>query len=410
VTSGMDDGEVTLAEIERAAAVLKGVTRLTPLDTSHTLSELTGIDLRLKLENLQRAGSFKLRGAYYKIHSLSDSERKKGVVAASAGNHAQGVANAATLLGVKSTIVMPESASPAKIDATKGYGARVVLHGAGFDEALEMGREIARKEDATFIHAFDDPMVVAGQGTVGLEMLQEAPDLQTLVAAIGGGGLISGIAVAAKSVKPSIKVVGVQAEAFPSMYMAFKTAKMVPYKTQETIADGIAVKHPGKLTYKLIRKYVDDIVLVGDSDIASAMFFMLERMKLVAEPAGAASVAACMTGLVKARGEKCAAVVSGGNIDMYLLDQIVTKILEKERRLLRVRILTSDKPAALKDIMEVIAQSRAHVISIEHDRVGEGVPIGKAEVILNLETQNAQHTKTLISALGKARLKYRVES
>jgi len=406
----MDDKEVTLEEIERAAAVLKGVIRVTPLDRSRTLSEETGIDLYLKMENFQRAGSFKMRGAYYKIHSLSDSERKRGVVAASAGNHAQGVANAATLLGVKSTIVMPEGASPAKIDATKGYGARVVLHGANFEDALERAREITRKEDATLIHAFDDPMVVAGQGTAGLEMMEAAPELQTIVVAIGGGGLISGVAVAAKSIKPSIKVVGVQSEAFPSMYMAFKTAKMVPYKTQETIADGIAVKQPGKLTYKLIRKYVDDIVLVSDGDIASAIFFMLERMKVVAEPAGAASVAACMAGLVKARGEKCGTVVSGGNIDMYLLDQIVTKVLEKQHRLLRVRILISDKPGALKDIIEVIAQSRAHVISIEHDRVGEGVPIGKAEVIFDLETQNAEHTKTLISALGKSRVKYRVES
>ena len=402
--------EVTLKEIERAAGVLKGVIRRTPLDPSRTLSELTGINLYLKLENLQRAGSFKMRGAYYKIHSLGDSERKRGVVAASAGNHAQGVAHAATLLGVKSTIVMPEAASPAKIDATKGYGARVLLHGANFEEAMEMAKEIVRKEDSTLIHAFDDPMVVAGQGTAGLEMMEDAPELQNIVAAIGGGGLISGVAVAAKSIKPSIKVVGVQSEAFPSMYMAFKTAKMVPYKAQETIADGIAVKQPGKLTYHLIRKYVDDIVLIGDTDIASAIFFMLERMKLVAEPAGAASVAACMAGLVRARGEKTAAVVSGGNIDMYLLDQIVTKVLEKQRRLLRVRILVSDKPGALKDIIEVVIESRAHVVSIEHDRVGEGVPIGKAEVILNLETQNAEHTKKLISAFGNSMLKYRVES
>ncbi|MDA4117240.1 MAG: threonine ammonia-lyase [Thaumarchaeota archaeon] len=406
----MDDHEVTLAEIERARDVLKGVARVTPLDRARTLGELTGIDLYLKMENFQRTGSFKIRGAYYKIHSLSDSERKRGVVAASAGNHAQGVAHAATLLGVKSTIVMPESASPAKIDATKGYGARVVLHGAVFEDALEMGRQIARKEDSTFIHAFDDPMVVAGQGTAGLEMIEEAPELQTVVSAIGGGGLISGVAVAVKSVKPSVKVVGVQSEAFPSMYMAFKTGKMVPYKTQDTIADGIAVKQPGKLTYNLIKKYVDDVVLVSDSDIAGTIFFLLERMKIVAEPAGAASVAACMGGLVKARGEKCATIVSGGNIDMYLLDQIVIKVLEREHRLLRVRILTSDKPGALRDILDVVTKSRAHVVSIEHDRVGEGVPIGKAEVIFNLETQNKEHTKTLISALGKSRLKYRVES
>jgi len=404
------EDEVTLEEIERARSVLKGVSRITPFETSRTLSERTGIDLRLKMENFQRTGSFKIRGAYYKIHSLSDSERKRGVVAASAGNHAQGVAAAATMLGVKSTIVMPESASPAKVDATKGYGARVVLYGSGFDEALEMGRQIARKEDSTFVHAFDDPMVVAGQGTAGLEMIEEEPELETVVSAIGGGGLISGVAVAVKSVKPSVKVTGVQSEAFPSMYMAFKTSKLVPYKSQDTIADGIAVKQPGKLTYKLIRKYVDDIVLVNDVDIAEAIFFMLERMKVTAEPAGAAAVAACMNGLVKARGTKCGTIVSGGNIDMYMLDQIVIKVLERESRLVRVRILISDKPGALRDIIDIVAQSKAHVVSIEHDRVGEGVPIGRAEVIFNLETQNEAHTKTLISALAKARVKYRLES
>ena len=403
----MDD-EVTLKEIEQARDVLKDVVRTTPLDKSTRLSERTGMKLYLKLENLQSTGSFKIRGAYYRIHSLSDSERKRGVVAASAGNHAQGVAHAATLLGVKSTIVMPESASPAKVDATKGYGARVVLHGDGFEAALEMGREIARKEDATFIHAFDDPKVVAGQGTVGLEMLDSEPDLDCIVAAIGGGGLMSGIAVAAKSIKPKIKIIGVQSEAFPSMYMAFKTAKMVPFRTQETIADGIAVKQPGKLTYKLIRKYVEDIVLVSDDDIASAIFFMLERMKMVAEPAGAASVAACVAGLVKERGQRCAAVVSGGNIDMSLLDQIVTKGLEREHRLLRVTVQISDKPGALRDVVEVIAKSRANVVGIEHDRAGQKVRIGRAEVIFDLETQNQEHTKTLISLLGKSRVKYRV--
>jgi threonine dehydratase len=390
----MSEAEVTLKDIEEAREALRGVTRATPLDHARTLSEMTGMNLYLKLENLQSTGSFK----------------RRGVVAASAGNHAQGVAHAATLLGARSTIVMPESASPAKIDATKGYGARVVLHGKVFDETLDMARQIAKKEDATFVHPFDDPKVIAGQGTIGLELMEAQPDLDLLVVPVGGGGLIAGIAIASKALKPSVKVIGVQSQAFPSMYMAFKTARMVPFKALETIADGIAVKQPGKLTYKLIRRNVDDFVLVADVDIASSIFFMLERMKLVAEPAGAASVAACRAGLIRAKGENCAAVVSGGNIDMYILDQIVAKGLEREHRLLSVRVTLSDKPGALRDVLEVIALSRANVISIEHDRLGRDIPIGRADVTFHLETQNTEHTKALIGALGKARLKYKVLS
>ncbi len=404
----MTEQEVTLKDVEEAAAVLAGVARKTPLDTSRTLGDLSGMDLYLKMENLQRTGSFKLRGAYNKIYSLSESDRRKGVIAASAGNHAQGVAHAATLLDTKSTIVMPESASPAKIDATKGYGARVVLYGSSFDETVEMARSISSKEGSTFIHPFDDPKVIAGQGTVGLEMLEVQPDLGTLIVPVGGGGLIAGIAVASKAISPRTKIVGVQSQAFPGMYMAFKTARIVPFKAEETIADGIAVKHPGKLDYRLIRNLVDDFVLVSDSKIAEAEFLMLERMKTVAEPAGAVGVAACLAGLVKAKGEKCGVVVSGGNIDMYILEQIVTKGLENAHRLLRVRITLSDKPRALSDMLTVVAETRANVISVEHERAGRDVPIGRAEVTLNLETQNIEHTKSLVSALGKARLKYKL--
>jgi threonine dehydratase len=403
-----EEEDVTLKDVEEAAAVLEGVARRTPLDTSRTLSDLSGMDLYLKMENLQRTGSFKLRGAYNKIYSLSDSERKKGVVAASAGNHAQGVAHAATLLDTRSTIVMPESASPAKIDATKGYGARVILHGSAFDETLEMARKIATKEGSTFVHPFDDPKVIAGQGTVAMEMLDAQPELGALIVPVGGGGLLSGVAVAAKALNPEVRVIGVQSQAFPGMYMAFKTARIVPFKAEETIADGIAVKQPGKLDYKIIRRLVDDFVLVSDAEIAQAEFLMLERMKTVAEPAGAVGVAACLAGLVKAKGERCGVVVSGGNIDMYILDQIVAKGLERAHRLLRVRITLSDRPGALRDILAVVAQTRANVVSVQHERVGSGIPIGRAEVTLNLETQNMEHTKSLISALGKARLKYKL--
>ncbi len=404
----MSEQEVTLKEIEEAAQILKGAVRLTALDRSRVLSELSGMDIYLKMENTQRTGSFKIRGAYNKIHSLSDSERSRGVVAASAGNHAQGVAHAATLLDTKSTIVMPEGASPAKVDATKGYGARVILHGTIFDETLEMAKKIAEKEGSIFVHPFDDPKVIAGQGTVGLEMLDANPELESMVVPTGGGGLLSGISIAAKAIKPKIRLVGVQSQAFPGMYMAFKTARIVPFKAEETIADGIAVKQPGKLDYKIVRKLVDDVVLVSDADIAEAIFIMLERIKTVAEPAGAAGVGACLAGVVKAPAGPCGVVVSGGNIDMYALDQIVAKGLEREHRLLRVKVTLSDKPGALKDILDVVATSRANVVKVEHDRVGKDIPIGRAEVTLTLETQNMDHTKSLIQALGRARLKYKL--
>jgi threonine dehydratase len=406
----LSEQEVSLSAIVKAADVLKDVVRRTPLDSSRLLSEMTGSDVLLKLENLQRTGSFKIRGAYVKIHSLSDSQKKRGVVAASAGNHAQGVAHAATLLETKSTVVMPEGASPAKIDATKAYGAKVVLHGKVFDDSLEMAKQIARKEDATFVHPFDDPDVIAGQGTVGLEIMETQSDVDVVMVPIGGGGLISGVATAVKSMKPKARVVGVQSEAFPSMYMTFKTGKLVPFRAEDTIADGIAVKQPGKITYKLVKKYVDDVVLVSDTQIAEAIFLVLERMKLVVEPAGAAAIAASMAGLVKARGEKCGVVVTGGNIDMYILDQIVAKVLEKERRLVRLRFTLSDRPGALKEVIDLVAQARANIINVQHERMGQDVPIGKTQVIFSLETQNEEHTRNLIGAFDRARLKYKVIS
>ena len=395
----MESNGISFTEIEHARDVLKNVIRVTPLEQSRTLSELTSMDLYLKLENLQKTGSFKVRGAYYKIYSLSDSERRRGVVAASAGNHAQGVAYAATLLGTRSTIVMPENASPAKVDATRGYGATVILHGTVFDETVGMARQIASREGSTFVHPFDDPFVIAGQGTIGLEIMDAQPELEDLVVPVGGGGLISGVSLAAKGIKPSVRVIGVQSEAFPGIYNALRG--IGSFEARDTIADGIAVKQPGHLTLSTIKKMIDDIVLVSDDEISYAVFFMLERMKSLAEPAGAAGVAACIKGLINASGKKCAVVVSGGNIDMYMLDQIVIKGLEGENRLLRVRVILSDKPGALREILEVVARARANVVKIEHDRVGKDVPVGKAQVTFDLETQNLEHTKAVLSALGR---------
>ncbi|TLX94544.1 MAG: threonine ammonia-lyase [Thaumarchaeota archaeon] len=401
--------EVTLGDVEEAGKVLKGVARETPLDRSRTFSELTSSELYLKLENLQKTGSFKTRGAYVKISSLSEAERRKGVVAASAGNHAQGVAYSASLLGVKSTIVMPEQASPAKVDATKGYGASLLLSGRTFDDAMRRAQEISRKEGKVLIHAFDDTKVISGQGTVGLEMADEQPELDEVVIPVGGGGLASGIAVAMKAINPKMKIIGVQSEAYPPVYRALGQErggkKIAP---AETLADGIAVKEPGKITLKLLKRYLDGVVLVNDAEIAKAIFLLLERAKTLAEPAGAAGLAAVLSGAVDVRGKKCAVVISGGNIDMYTLDQMVAKGLEMEHRLLRLEFTLADRPGALREIIDAVADAKANVVDVAHQRMGSNVPLGRATVVLSLETQNRSHTKRLMAGLAGAGLRYRV--
>ena len=406
--------EVTLGDIEGAKRVLRGVVRETPLDRSRTFSELTSSELYLKLENLQKTGSFKTRGAYVKISSLSGSEKRNGVIAASAGNHAQGVAYAASLLGVRSTIVMPEQASPAKIDATKGYGANLILSGRTFDEAMNKAKEIARKEGKVLVHAFDDTKVIAGQGTVGLEMGEAQSDLEVVVVPVGGGGLVSGVAVAMKAINPRVKIVGVQSEAYPSVYEAIRKqgrgggAGGNRAELRETLADGIAVKQPGKITLQLLEKYLDDVVLVSDAEIAKAIFLLLERAKTVAEPAGAAGLAAVLSGAVNVKGKKCAVVISGGNIDMYTLDITVAKGLEMEHRLLRIEFTLPDRPGALREIVEAVAEAKANIVQVTHERMGSKVPLGRATVVLSLETQNSAHTEVLVAGLSRAKLRYKV--
>ncbi len=395
-------------EIRKAMETLDGHVKKTPLDRSSTFSSMTGSELYLKMENMQKTGSFKVRGAFVKLSSLTREERERGVVAASAGNHAQGVAYSASVLGIRAKIVMPETASPAKVDATKSYGAEVLLRGRVFDDSLAEALSICEMERSVFVHAYDDKHVISGQGTVGLEIIQDLPEVDAIVVPIGGGGLISGIAVAVKSVKSNVKVYGVQSEAFPSSYRLLKYGSVEPVETGDTIADGIAVKRPGRITSEIIKKYVDDIFLVSDKEIAEAMFLMLERAKVVSEPAGAASLASLISGKVELSGKKVVSVISGGNVDMYTLDQIVSRGLERYGRLIRLKFILKDSPGSLRQIIDVVSGMGANILDVQHQRLGSEVPLGRAAVILSLETQNVNHTKHLIEGLKQRGLSFSV--
>ncbi|MFB5610070.1 MAG: threonine ammonia-lyase, partial [Nitrosarchaeum sp.] len=332
----------TFDEIENAKSLRGNEVRKTPLVYSPTFSDITGSDVYLKAEFQQKTGSFKIRGAYYKIKSLSSDEKKHGVVAASAGNHAQGVAFASSLEKIPCTIVMPKNASPSKVSATKGYGANVILEGINYDESSAKAKEIAQKTGATMIHAFDDPQIIAAQGVIGLEILEDLPNVDEIYVPIGGGGLAAGVLIAIKEKNPNIKVVGVQSKSFPSMYESLKKGALTSSGGSRTIADGISVKTPGQNTFSIIKELVDEIVLVDDSEIIKAMFLLMERMKFVVEPAGVVGLAY----LISAKpspGKKVVAILTGGNVDMYLLGQIVDKGLAAMGRLLKLTILLPDR-------------------------------------------------------------------
>ena len=394
--------------------------RRTGLVHSPMFSRMTGSDVYLKAEYRQKTGSFKIRGAYYKVRSLSEGERRNGVVAASAGNHAQGVAYAASAEGIPCTIVMPQSASPAKVAATRGYGATVVLHGASYEESWARAREISGRTGATIIHAFDDPHVIAAQGVVGLEILEDLPDVDEVYVPIGGGGLAAGILIAVKARRPDVRVVGVQSSSFPSMKRvlddaggprAGAAAAAGPPggggAPARTIADGISVKAPGELTSSIIRDMIDDIVLVDDSEIIEAMFLLMERMKAVVEPAGAVGLAH----LLAARpspGKKVAVVLAGGNVDMYLLGQIVDKGLARMGRLLKVFILLPDRPGALKEVVDEITSARANIVEVVHDRFSRDIDAGSAGVTLSLETDGRDNADALIRRLEERGIRFRV--
>ena len=392
-------------EIQKANSMRGNEIKKTPLIHSPTFSELTGSEVYLKAEFRQRTGSFKIRGAYYKIKSLSDEEKKHGVVAASAGNHAQGMAFASSLEKIPCTIIMPKNASPAKVAATRGYGANVILEGVNYDESFAKAKEISKETGATIIHAFDDPQIIAAQGVIGLEILDDLPDVDEIYLPVGGGGLAAGTLIAIKEKNPDIKVIGVQSSSFPSMYESLKKGSLTTSGDARTIADGISVKIPGQLTFDIISELIDEIVLVNDTEITKAMFLLMERMKFVVEPAGAASLAYLIS-KKPAPGKKVVAVLAGGNVDMYLLGQIVDKGLAAMGRLLKLSILLPDRPGAFKEIVDEITLANANIVEVVHDRLSSNINAGSAGVTLSLETQGKEQASLLIEALKKKNIQF----
>lgn len=402
----------TIEDIVKAQELLSGIIRRTPLQTSRTFSGLAGTNLFLKLECLQVTGSFKVRGAFVKISRLSHKQTGYEVIAASAGNHAQGVAYAAMIKKIPCTIVMPENASPAKVAATRSYGAKVIRRGANYDDAWEATQQIAKSEGSTIVHAFDDPDVIAGQGTIGLELLEDLPDVDRIYVPIGGGGLAAGVAIAVKSRKPNVKIIGVESTAFPAMKESLAKGSLQCTKHGYSIADGIAVKQPGELTHQIVSKYLDDIVLIDDTSIVKTMFLLMERAKLVVEPAGAASLAYLLSNgsYVGSRKDKVVTILSGGNVDMYLLGQIVAKGLMQMGRLLKIFILLPDKPGALKSVVDGIAELSVNIVEVEHDRMSAHIPAGTAGVYLSLELENEKHAHRLIEFLKQKGIEFKVVS
>ena len=398
----------TYDEIVKANSLRGNEIKKTPLIHSPTFSDLTKSKIYLKAEFRQKTGSFKIRGAYYKIKSLSEEEKKQGVVAASAGNHAQGVALASSLENISCTIVMPKNASPAKVAATKGYGANVILEGINYDESYCKAKEIAKQTGATIVQAFDDPQIIAAQGVIGLEILEDLPDVEEIYLPIGGGGLAAGTVIAIKEKNPNIKVIGVQSKSFPSMYESVKqNTRTLTGGGDRTIADGISVKMPGEITFDIIKNLIDEIVLVDDDEITKAMFLLMERMKFVVEPAGAVGLAYLIS-KKPSPGKKVVAVLAGGNIDMYLLGQIVDKGLAAMSRLLKLSVLLPDRPGAFKEIVDIITLANANIVEVVHDRLSSDVNAGSASVTLNLETQGKDQAQSLIKSLKEKNVQFKL--
>jgi threonine dehydratase len=402
----------TLADFETARETVSAVVDQTPMESSRYLSEVLGTDVWLKCENLQRTGSYKIRGAYNRLVHLSDEEKARGVVAASAGNHAQGVAFAARELGIRSTIFMPIGVALPKLSATREYGADVELSGHVVDETLRAAAQFGEDTGAVFIHPFDHPDVVAGQGTLGLEILEQLPEVDTIIVPIGGGGLISGVASAAKQkaaeLGRTIRIVGVQAANAAAYPQSLINGEPTELKIGSTIADGIAVSKPGVLNFEIIRDVVDEVITVEEDDIARALLVLLERAKLVVEPAGAVSVAAILAGKVQASGTTVA-ILSGGNIDPLVMERIISHGLAASERYLKLRIPLPDRPGQLARTAEIIAASNANVVEVLHTRHGSGMRISDVELELHIETRGPEHAELVMHNLREAGYQPRVD-
>lgn len=391
---------LTLDKVYHASLILKEVIRDTDMIFAPKLSR--DCDVYLKTENLQTTGSFKVRGAYYKISQLTDEEKSKGVIACSAGNHAQGVALAATKAGIRSIICLPDSAPISKVEATKAYGAEVCLVKGCYDDAYQRALELQKEKGFTFIHPFNDENVIAGQGTIGLEILNQLPDLDAVIVPIGGGGLISGVAFTIKQLKPKVKVYGVQAKGAASMFNSVKNKEIQCLNSVSTIADGIAVKEPGDKTYDLVSTYVDDIVTVSDDEISSAILTLMEQQKLVVEGAGAVPVAAVMFDKLPIKGKKVACLLSGGNIDVTILSRVIKRGLIMTGRTVQLMIELIDKPGQLKGVADIIAKIGGNVISIHHERANEGQDVNGCFLRMVLETKDQAHIDEIVTALTDA--------
>lgn len=391
---------VTLDKIYHAAFVLKSVARRTDLIDAANLTDHTHI--YLKTENLQRTGSFKLRGAYYKISQLTQAEKEAGIIACSAGNHAQGVALAATEMGAKSTICMPDGAPISKVEATKGFGAAVCLVPGAYDDAYAKARQLQEETGATFIHPFDDEQVIAGQGTIGLEILEQLADVDAVVVPVGGGGLISGVAYGVKNLNPHVKVYGVQAERAASMVRSREKGEPVTLEAVPTFADGIAVKRPGGVTFDLVRQYVDQIVTVSEDEIAASILKLMEKQKLVAEGAGAVSVAAALFDKLPIRGKKVVCILSGGNIDVTILSRVITRGLVTSGRNSTLQIALEDKPGQLVGVSEIISRCGANVVSVRHDRSDPDMAIASCFLTIGMETRDFAQIDQIKAELTQA--------
>ncbi|HEX7674907.1 MAG TPA: threonine ammonia-lyase [Bdellovibrio sp.] len=392
--------KVSLEDIKNARKLLDGVMCSTEMSHSISASKLLGSEVYFKFENTQRTGSFKFRGAYNKISNLTAEEKARGVVASSAGNHAQGVALSASLAGVKATIVMPENCSISKASATRSYGADVVLKGEIYDEAYEYAQSLEKNHGYTFVHPYQDPYVIAGQGTIGLEILEKVPDLDCVIVPIGGGGLISGISLAVKAINPKCRVIGVQSDRSPGMANLYnKQPAEAQKKRAATIADGIAIKNPSPVMYEsFISKYVDQVVTVSDDEIAEAIVFLMERTKTVAEGSGAAALAAAMHhGL--SLGKKCCIIISGGNIDLNIISKIIDRGQILRGRLCELSVIVDDLPGNLSRLTQVIATEKANVLEVKHDRVSQGLALRETRIDFTLETSSIEHVERIKRAL-----------